>query len=103
MTEATAPEPEPRVSRIVELKLPLTWMLGVAGVIGWALISMYFSVGQLVKTVDDLQITVKSGNSSVTAIAGKQALTDFRIDNVEAQAKKNESAILILQQQRGGK
>ena len=103
MSEATAPETEPRVSRIIELKLPLTWMLGVGGVVSWALISMYFSVGQLVKTVDDLQITVKSGNSSVTAIAGKQALTEFRLDNVEAAVKKNESAILVMQQQRGGK
>lgn len=103
MTEAIAPETEPRVSRIVELKLPLTWLLGCSGALAYALISMYFSVGQLVKTVDDLQIAVKSGNGSVTAIMGKQALTEFRMDNAEAAIKKNESAILIMQQQRGMK
>ena len=91
MTEAIEPEQEPRVSRIVELKLPLTWMLGVAGVVGWALVSMYFSVGQLVKTVDELQITVKSGNGSVVAVAGELALLKFRLTNAEDAVKRVET------------
>ena len=91
MTEATAPEIEPRVSRIVELKIPLHWLLGVVGVVGWALVSMYFSVGQLVKTVDELQITVKSGNGSVVAVAGELALLKFRLTNTEDAVKRVEN------------
>lgn len=91
-----------RVTRVIDFRIPLPWLIGVCAGIGWALISMYFSVGQLVTTVAELQITVKSGNGSVTAIAGKQALIEFRMENVENTIKKNESAILLLQQ-RGSK
>lgn len=55
---------------------------------GWVLISMWFSVGQLVKTVDELQITVKSGNNSVVAVAGELALLKFRLTNVEDSVKR---------------
>jgi hypothetical protein len=89
MTEAaTTPVEEPRITRVIDLKIPLPWLLGVAGIIGWAMISMYFSVGQLVKTVDDLQITVKSGNTSVVAVSGELALLKFRLTNVEDAVKR---------------
>jgi hypothetical protein len=78
-----------KATRVIDLKIPLPWLLGVAGVIGWALISMYFSVGQLVRTVDELQITVKSGNTSVTAVAGELALLKFRLTNAEDAIKRN--------------
>lgn len=91
MTEATAPEVEPRVSRIVELKIPLHWLLGVCGLVGWALISMYFSVGVLVENVKDLQITVKAGNGSVVAVAGELALLKFRLTNAEDAVKRVEN------------
>ena len=93
MPPQTPPEPEPenepRTTRVIDLRIPLPWLLGVAGVIGWALISMYFSVGQLVKTVDELQITVKSGNTSVVAVAGELALLKFRLTNAEEAIKRN--------------
>ena len=97
--EQESPE---RVTRVIDFKIPLPWLLGVAGVVGWALISMYFSVGQLVKTVDELQITVKSGNSSVVAVVGELALQKFRLQNVEDATKRNADAITALQQ-RGSK
>lgn len=91
-----------RVTRIVDFKIRLEWLLGIAILVGSALVSTYYKTDQLVVAVADLQIAVKSGNSSVTAIAGKQALIDFRMDNAENAIKKADSAILILQQ-RGSK
>ena len=102
MSDTEATTEVPRFDRrIVDLKIPLTWLLGVAGFLGWALISMYFSLNQLVTTVTDLQITVKSGNNSVAAVAGELALQKFRLQNVEDAAKRNSDAIIALQ--RGGK
>ncbi len=100
--DSQEPIQEPRVARMVDMKMPLTWLLGVGGAISWSIISMWFSVAQLVKTVDDLQATVKSGNSSVVAIAGRQALVEFRLSSAEDSVKRAEAAILILQQ-RGSK
>lgn len=72
-----------RITRVIDFRIPLPWLLtGVAG-ISWALVSMWFSVAQLVSTVNDLQITVKSGNTSVVAVSGELALLKFRLTNVE--------------------
>lgn len=97
MSENIEPNPE-RVTRVIDFKIPLHWLLGVCGIIGWAIVSMYFSVAQLVRTVDDLQITVKSGNTSVVAVAGELSLLKFRTTNTEDATKRNTDAILALQQ-----
>jgi len=103
MSETTEPIQEPRAVRMVDMKIRLEWLLGVCGVVGWGLISTYFKTDQLVAGMTEVQIAVKAGNSSVTAIAGKQALTEFRQDNAETAIKRNSDAILILQQQRNSK
>ena len=82
-TRATDTEGE-RITRIVDLKIPLHWLLGVCGVIGWALVSMYFSVNNLVRTVSDLQIDVKAGNGNIVAVAGELALLKYRLSNAES-------------------
>lgn len=77
-----------RISRVVDFKIPLTYLIGGVISLGWVLVSMWFSVGQLLKNVDDLQITVKSGNNSVIAVAGELALLKFRLTNVEDSVKR---------------
>lgn len=65
MSDTTEPIQEPRSTRVIDFKIPLHWLLVVCGVIGWALISTYFKTDQLVTSMADLQIAVKSGNSSL--------------------------------------
>lgn len=89
--------PAEHISRVVEFKLPLHWVLSGVAVISWGLISMWFSVNQLVKTVDDLQIAVKSGNSSVVAVAGELALLKFRLSNAEDEMKRNSETLRAMQ------
>jgi len=72
-----------KVTRIVEMRVRLEWVLTGILAISWALVSMYFSVGTLVKTVSDLQIDVKAGNNSVVAVAGELALLKYRLTNAE--------------------
>lgn len=75
---------EPRVSRVIDLRIPLPWLLGVAGVVGWGLVSMWFMVNQLTRDVSDLQITVKAGNGQAVTVAGELALLRYRVENIEA-------------------
>lgn len=83
------PEQEPdRITRVIDFRIPLTWLLTGVAAVSWALVSMWFSVAQLVGTVNDLQITVKSGNTSVVAVSGELALLKFRLTNVEDSVKR---------------
>lgn len=79
-TEQTAD----RIRRVVDFKIPLIYLISGVISLGWVLISMWFSVGQLVKTVDDLQITVKAGNGQAVTFAGEIALLRYRVENLEA-------------------
>ena len=85
-------EPQERVTRVIDFRIPLPWLIGVCGTIGWALISMYFSVNNLVKTVGDLQIDVKAGNNSIVSVAGELALLKYRLTTVEATVQGNADA-----------
>lgn len=86
-------EPNAKVTRVIDFRIPLPWLLtGVAG-ISWGLISMWFSVNQLVKTVDDLQVTVKSGNTSVAAVAGEVSMLKFRLSILEDEVKRQEAKV----------
>ena len=88
MTQESNETANEKVTRVIDFRIPLPWLLtGLAG-LGWGLISMWFSLNQLVKTVDDLQNTVKSGNVSIVAVAGELALLKFRLNNVEDAVKR---------------
>ena len=78
------PQTEQRVSRVIDFRIPLPWLLGVMGVVGWGLVSMWFMVNQLTKDVSDLQITVKAGNGQAVTVAGELALLRYRVENIEA-------------------
>ncbi len=77
-----------RITRIVDFRIPLPWLLSGAIVVLWALISMYFELKQVSNNVSELQITVKSGNSQAVTLAGEQALLRYRVENLEA-AQRN--------------
>lgn len=78
---------EGRVTRVIDLKIPLVWLLSIMGALAWVLISMWFTLNQLVVTIADLQITVKAGSTSYSVLASEQALMNYRMGTVEAQIK----------------
>jgi hypothetical protein len=76
-----------RTTRIIDLRIPLPWVLTGLITVGFTLVSMYFNVNQLVRDVGELQITVKAGNTQVTTLAGEQALLRFRMENIEGEMR----------------
>lgn len=86
----TQPGELSRLSRVVEMKLPLTWLLGVAFMVAGAFVSMYFQLGRLSEDVTDLKITVKSGNSQAATIQGEIAILKFRLENLEADKRRSQ-------------
>lgn len=72
-----------RVSRVIDFRVPLPYLLSGLVFVGFTLISMYFTLNQLVRDVGDLQIVVKAGNTQSVTLAGEQALLRFRLENVE--------------------
>lgn len=88
MIEDQTTEQTAQIRRVVDFRVPLTYLIGGAVSLGWVLINMWFSVGQLVKTVDEVQATVKAGNTSATTIAGEMAILKYRITNIEDTVKR---------------
>jgi hypothetical protein len=90
----TQPGDLPRLSKVIDLKLPLTWLLGVAAMIiggGFGLYHQVGSQGEVLKELKDqlkdLKITVNTGNSQAATIQGEIAILKFRIENLEAEKR----------------
>lgn len=82
------PEPyEPPIQKMIDFRIPLPWLIGGFVSIAFTLVSMYFSVNQLVRDMGELQITVKAGNSQSITLAGEQALLRFRLENLEGEIR----------------
>ncbi len=84
MDRDTQPSDLPRITRVIDMRLPLTWLLGVAFMVAGAFVSMYFQLGQLREDMTDLKISVKAGNSQASTVNGQIAILTYRIDNLEA-------------------
>lgn len=78
---------EQRAIRVIDPRIPLPWLLGIAIAVGSGLVNMWFMVNQLVKDVSDLQIIVKAGNGQAVTVAGELALLRFRVENLESERR----------------
>ena len=97
-TPKATPDAGARVT--VDMKVPLWGLISAAGA-GFVLFAgLYFNVQSLTEAVRELQITVKSGNTSVSVLTSEMALLKFRTGTLEADvARINE----IQRNSRGGK
>lgn len=87
MTTDTQPGELPRITRVIDMKLPLTWLIGGAFSFACVFAGMYFKLGQLGEDMTDLKIAMKAGNGSQATIQGELAILKFRIENIEADRK----------------
>lgn len=91
MDRDTQPGELPRLSKVIDLKLPLTWLLGVAAMIIVGGFGLYQQVGnqgetlkELKDQLKDLKITVNAGNGQAATIQGEIAILRFRVETLEA-------------------
>lgn len=84
MSNDTQPGDLPRITRVIDMKLPLTWLLGVAFAFAAAFASMYFKLGQLGEDMTELKISVKAGNNAASTTSGEIAILKYRVENLEA-------------------
>lgn len=84
MGQETQPGELPRVTKIIDMKLPLNWLLTVAFSLALLIGGMYFKLGQLGEDMTDLKISVKAGNNQTSTVQGELAILKFRIENLES-------------------
>jgi hypothetical protein len=77
----TPAPPPPR--KIIDMHLPLAWLL--SGMLSFALLigGMYFQIGQLSKDLAELKTAVNTGNSQSASTLGDLAILKYRVDSLE--------------------
>lgn len=75
--------------KVIDMKLPLHWLLGVVFAAFAAFASIYFQVGKLGEDMTDLKIAVKAGNGQAATVQGELAILKFRIENIEAEKRSS--------------
>lgn len=84
MSQDTQPGDLSKSARIIDLKLPLPWLLTTAVAICVSIGGMYFKLDQLGQDVTELKATVKSGNGQAATVQGEIAILRFRVENLES-------------------
>ena len=84
--EARENAPQPP-TRIIEMKLPITWLITISLPILWAAVQLYFTVGALKDTVTELRSTVGILTKSTTDTQREISLLGYRMDALEDDMK----------------
>ena len=72
------------VQRIIDMRIPLPWLITGVVSIAFSIITMWFQVQQLTAQVAEMNTLIKQGNTQVATIVTDLALTRFRVDKNEA-------------------
>lgn len=78
--------------RIIDTKLPLSWLIGTAGTIVISLTIMYANVNRLIVEVNELQSTMKTWSAQNSQISREVAILQWRVENFEADKRRAETA-----------
>lgn len=78
----------PRVG--VDFTITLPWLLGATGVLLWGLISMYFQLMDVSKSLEQLKQDVRSSNQTTIQLAKDQAVIAFRLDKLEHDRERDD-------------
>ncbi|MEK7945715.1 hypothetical protein WKR98_13240 [Pigmentiphaga sp. YJ18] len=69
--------------RLIDPRIPLSWLIGGAIFVGWGLIQMWFTLNQLVSDVGKLSEAIKNSSEASMVTQNKLAIIEFRLGNVE--------------------
>ena len=84
--------------RMVDFKIPLIWLLGGFIVALTAVISMYYQLQEVSKTMNTLVQTVNASNNANIVRDGDVALMKFRLNSVEQEVDRLKSAVILQSQ-----
>lgn len=83
-----------RPTKVIDMKLPLTWLLGVASMLIAGGFGMYYKLenqSEAIKNVQtdikDVKISVQAGNQATATVQGELAILRFRVENLEAEKR----------------
>lgn len=83
-----------KITRIIEPKISLTWLLSTAGLMASLFFGMYYQIGSQSETLKavkddlkDVKISVQSGNQATATVQGELAILKFRVENLEAEKR----------------
>ena len=72
------------VQRIIDMRIPLPWLITGVVSIAFSIITMWFQVQQLTAQVAEMNALIKQGNTQISTIVADLALTRFRVEKNEA-------------------
>ncbi len=75
--------PPEAISKYIDTRIPLVWLMGTGGAFAVLLFGIYFNVQRLSEDVGELKATSKAGNIQAATVAGEVAIIKWRLDNLE--------------------
>lgn len=85
------PPEESRATKIIDMKLPLPWLLGTATAIVMAFAYVTVSVDRMREDVLELKSTTKAWNDRLATMVAETALLKFRVETLEADKRASGS------------
>ncbi|WP_295855152.1 hypothetical protein [uncultured Xylophilus sp.] len=73
-----------RITRVIDFRLPLAWVLSSLGGLAMLIAVMYFQGNRVQEEVRELKIEVKTWNNQASTITAEQALLRFRMETAES-------------------
>lgn len=84
-----------KVTRVIDMKLPLYWLISVAAIFVSGGFAMYYKLenqSEAIKSVQgdikDVKISVQAGNQATATVQGEIAILRFRVENLEAEKRQ---------------
>lgn len=71
-------------SRIIDMKLPLSWLVGSAVAIVMAFAYVSFAVDRMREDMTEVKATLKAWNDRISSTTAEVALLRFRVETLEA-------------------
>lgn len=91
--DATTTANEPRLTRVIDFRVPLPYLLSALAALVVFLFTLQTDVRQLLRDVSKMQATAEAGNNQLNAITAEQSLQRYRIDALESDVRALKKAV----------
>jgi hypothetical protein len=78
--------------RMVDMRIPLPWLLGGFALAAAGVIGMYYQLQSVAQQLGELKVTVAASNSQAMAMAGEVALLRFKVEQHDKDIERMKEA-----------